>query len=65
MNNVKEIIADKEIGTNYQIEGKDFNILINPTNSTAFQNSTHVDFVECEQILRKEYNISKSFPFIS
>ena len=60
MNNVKEIIADKKIGTNYEIKGKDFNILINPTNSTAFQNSTHVDFEECEQILRKEYNISNS-----
>ena len=60
LNNVTEFIQDKEIGKNYKIEGEGFSLIIKPTNSTAFENSTHVDFEKCEQILREKYNISNS-----
>ena len=38
----------------------DFTIIIKPTSFTSFQNSTHVDFDECEKVLRDKYNISNS-----
>ena len=60
LKNVTEFIQDKEIGKNYKIEGEGFSLIIKPTNSTAFENSTHVDFEKCEQILREKYNISNS-----
>ena len=60
INNIASIINDKEIGKNYQIKGDDFTIIIKPTNSTSFKNSTHVDFDECERLLRYKYNISNS-----
>ena len=60
LNNVTEFIQDKEIGKNYKIEGEGFSLIIKPTNSTAFENSTHVDFEKCEQLLREKYNISNS-----
>ena len=44
--NITNIIKDKEIGKNYEIIGKGFTIIIKPTNSTSFQNSTHVDLKE-------------------
>jgi hypothetical protein len=60
LNNITEFIQDKEIGKNYKIEGEGFSLIIKPTNSTAFENSTHVDFEKCEQLLREKYNISNS-----
>ena len=60
INNITDIISDKEIGKNYEIKGDDFTIIIKPTNSSSFQNSTHVDFDKCEILLRNHYNISNS-----
>ena len=58
--NISFIINDKEIGKNYEIKGDDFTIIIKPTNSNYFENSTYVEFYECEKILREKYNISNS-----
>ena len=58
--NIKEIINEKEIGKIYDIRGKDFSLKIKPTNASNFDNSTYVDFYECEKILRKSYNISNT-----
>ena len=60
INNITSIIGDKEIGKSYEITGKGFTIKIKPTNSTSFQNSTHIDFDDCERVLRNKYNISNS-----
>ena len=57
---INDIIKVKKIGRNYEIKGKDFTLKIKPTNSTIFDNSTHVDFDECEKKLRKYYNISEA-----
>ena len=58
--NMKKIIESIEVGKNYEIEGKDFTLKIRPTNSTLFNNETHVEFDECERKLRESYNISNS-----
>ena len=58
--NITDLIKDKEIGVNYEIKGEDFTILIKPTNSAPLPNTTHVEFSECENILRKEYNMSNT-----
>ena len=59
-NNIENILTDKQIGINYEIKGEDFTIIIKPTNSTPLPNTTHVEFDECEKIIRKENNISNS-----
>ena len=59
-NNLKEILKEIKVGKNYEIFGNDFNLKIKPTNSTVFDNKTHVEFDECEKILRNHYNISNS-----
>jgi len=60
INNIEDLMADKEIGKNYEIKGDDFKLIIKPTNSPPLPNTTHVEFDECEKILRKEYNISNT-----
>ena len=55
---ISKVINETEIGKNYKLIGKDFILKIKPTNSSAFDNSTYVNFYECEQLLRNEYNIS-------
>ena len=57
---IKNVMSDKKIGVNYEIKGEDFTIIIKPTNSTPLPNTTHIEFDDCEKIIRKEYNISDS-----
>ena len=59
-NDLDDVLKDKEIGVNYEIKGEDFTMIIKPTNSTPLPNTTHVEFDECEKIIRKKYNISNS-----
>ena len=56
--NIKEIINIIEIGKDYKLNGEDFTLIIKPTNSSFLQNTTHVDFIKCEEILRNTLNIS-------
>ena len=58
--NIENIMNDKKIGVNYEIKGDNFSLIIKPTNSTSFQNQTHIEFDKCEQELRRIYNISNS-----
>ena len=53
-----EIIKLIEIGKKYEISGDDFVIEIKPINSSSLKNSTHINFNQCENILRKENNLS-------
>ena len=57
---LSEIINNIEIGKNYEISGEDFTLSIKPTNSAPTENSTHVNFSNCENVLRKAYNISSN-----
>ena len=58
--NLDELINSIEIGQNYEIKGEDFTLTIQPTNSSFNESSTHIDFSECENILRQNPNISSS-----
>ena len=60
LNDIDTAIQNIEIGKNYEIKGNDFTITIKPTNTPPLPNTTHVEFDECEQILRSTYNISNT-----
>ena len=60
MEKISSIIEDIDIGNVYQKKCDDFSILIYPTNSTYLTLMTHVNFTECENILRKHYKIPDS-----
>ena len=60
LENPDDIINSIEIGKNYEIKGEDFTLTIQPTNSSFNESSTHIDFSECEKILRQNPNISTS-----
>lgn len=55
-----KIIDEIEIGKIYKKTGEDYSILIYPTNSTYLTSITHVNFSQCESILRKTLNIPES-----
>ena len=57
--NLDIIINGIEIGKKYEIFGNDYNIRISPVNLIDTFNSTYVEFSICEQILRKQYNLTK------
>ena len=56
--NLKEIIDVIEIGKKYIINGDDYNMTISPINVIDTFQSTYVELSICEQILRKQYNLS-------
>ena len=60
LQNISNILKNKLNGNNYLLSGDEFNIVIKPTNSTLSPYSTHVDFSECESILRDHYKIPNS-----
>ena len=58
--NFTEIINKIEIGKKYEFKGDDFLLIIKPTNSSYLENTTHVNFTQCENLLREVLNISSS-----
>ena len=60
LDQLESIMEKIKIGQNYQLFGKDFELIIKPTNSSFLENSTHINFEKCEDILRREKNISLS-----
>ena len=60
LQNLTDIIQSIKIGENYTIIGNDFKLIIKPTNSTYNENNTHIDFKQCEDIIRENSNISNS-----
>ena len=54
------IINKIEIDQIYKKIGEDYSILIYPTNSTYLASTTHVNFSQCESILRKTLHIPES-----
>ena len=54
------IIKNVEVGKIYKKIGNDYNILIYPTNSTFLSSISHVNFSECETLLRNHYEIPDS-----
>ena len=60
LQNLRNLLNNKEKEDNFQLSGDDFNLLINSKNLKLPPNSTHVEFSKCESILRNYYNISNS-----
>ena len=61
MNELSKILKDIDIEKNHKIKGKDFTLLIYPiANSSSLDYTTHVDFSQCEEILRSSKNLSSS-----
>ena len=58
LKDLPEIIEKIEIGKEFTIKGDDFSIIIKPTNTPYFGNSTYVNLSQCENILRNSSNIS-------
>ena len=58
--NLQEIINAIEIGETYEEKEDGFTLVIKPTNASYLEDSTHVNFIECENILRRTYNIPSS-----
>ena len=58
MENIEQIMNNTIIGETYEYQNEDFTILIYPTDSNVLTNKTHIDFVECESILKSHYNLS-------
>ena len=57
--NITNYLDSIEVGKNYILFGDEYSITIKPTN-ISIPNSTNIDFLSCENILRKHYNISDS-----
>ena len=57
---IDKVINEIEIDKIYKKIGDDYSILIYPTNSTYLTSTTHVNFSQCESILRKTLNIPES-----
>ena len=57
---IPKILSKIKIGEYYKFSGNDFVMTIKPLNSDNIDNSTYVDFSNCEEILRRELNISSS-----
>ena len=55
-----KIIKNVEIGKEYTIKGEDFSIIIKPTDTPYYGNTTYVNLSQCENILRNSSNISSS-----
>ena len=60
LNNLDEIIESIEIGKSYEIKGEDFTLSIRPVNATINESKTHIDFTECAETLRQNFNLSDS-----
>ena len=56
--NIPKLINSTEINKIHEIKGYDFTLIIKPMNSSILENSTHVNFTQCENILRNNLNIS-------
>ena len=57
INDLEKVMSIIEIGKNYEIKGKDYEIKIHPTDNIVYDNSTYVDFTECKKILREKYHM--------
>ena len=53
-----DVISSIQIGKKYKIKGDDYDINIHPINENLGENTTYVEFLECESKLRSEYNLS-------
>ena len=61
LNNLDGVLENYNISNIYEILGNEYNIKISPINSMTYKNiSTYINFGNCENILRRENNLSLS-----
>ena len=61
LNNLDGVMENYNICTIYEIFGNDYNVKISPINTVMYKNiSTYINFGNCENILRRENNLSPS-----
>ena len=61
LNNIDKAMENYDLDIIYEIFGRDYNIKISPINVREYKNiATYINFANCENILRKENNISSS-----
>ena len=58
-NSLDDFMKTIEIGKKYEIYGNDYNVSINPINDIDYLKSSIANFEKCEEILRKEYNMTE------
>ena len=59
INNLDELINDKDPDKVYLINGEDYSIIIKPLNERVEESSVRIDFAECEKLLKNQYPSKK------
>ena len=59
INNLDELINDKDPDKVYLINGEDYSIIIKPLNERVEESSVRIDFTECEKLLKNQYPSKK------
>ena len=57
-NNLEDIMNKIKLSQKYKIYGIDYNLTISSINYINSFNSSHIEFYECEKILREKYNLT-------
>ncbi len=60
INDLDDLIKDKDPEETYIINGNDFAVIIKPVNEYVEESTVNIDFSECEKILKEKYP-SKEF----
>jgi len=59
INNLDELINDKDPDKVYLINGEDYSIIIKPLNERVEESSVRIDFTDCEKLLKNQYPSKK------
>ena len=58
MENIEKIMDNTIIGETYEYQNNELSILIYPTDSKLLTNKTHINFMDCESLLKFHHNLS-------
>jgi hypothetical protein len=55
INDLDNLLLDKDPEQSYVINGDDFTVIIKPVNEVVEESTVHIDFSECENVLKEIY----------
>ena len=55
INDLDNLILDKDPEQSYVINGDDFTVIIKPVNEVVEESTVNIDFSECEKVLKEKY----------
>ena len=55
INNLDDLITNKDPKQSYVINGEDFTVIIKPVNEHVEESTVNIDFSECEKVLKEKY----------